>query len=545
VETQRRQQVLKLSLRAKFFLYSNAVIVGTMSLLAFLADVHNRGRAYSLMEQRTVQVTETLAILLGDTLGRGAQRPAETARYSARIDRYIEKVSAAERDAIRYITITNADGIVTHASPDTLVGRPLGPLVTCHACHGQIQATPLGGSLGSRAANASCACHDTSQPELSAEGLRARSRLAGGVGMTSRIVSPSSGERTFEVRMPLEAEGRWLGGLTVGFSLALVERRLAAIPRRLALVALLLILANSLLTAVYVETLIRPILRLNQIMKRAGGGDMAVRAPARRGDEVAELGAAFNRMMDELERARAQEKVHQTQLAHTEKMAAVGTLAAGVAHEVNNPLGGVLTCLENMRADPTNEEMRAKYLALIQSGVERIQHTVANLLGFSRQRPLNPEPTSINDRLRHVVELAAYQLRKAGVEVSFSLHPGDPRVTADRSQMEQLFLNLVLNALQAMPEGGTLTLQTGISEGQAFAEVRDTGRGIPPEIRDRIFDPFFTTRAVGRGTGLGLAVSDSIVAAHGGRIEVTSRVGVGSAFRVWLPRFEASIPEKA
>jgi signal transduction histidine kinase len=293
-----------------------------------------------------------------------------------------------------------------------------------------------------------------------------------------------------------------------------------------------------------VEALIRPILSLHQVMKRAAQGELHVRARADRGDEVAELGAAFNRMMDELQRARDQEKVHQTQLAHAEKMAAVGTLAAGVAHEVNNPLSGVLTCLENMRADPSNEEMRAKYLALIQGGVERIQHTVANLLGFSRQRPVHPEPTSINDRLRHVVELAAYQLRKGGVEVSFNLHASDPRVMADRSQMEQLFLNLVLNALQAMPAGGTLTLQTGVSDGQAFGEVRDTGRGIPAEIRDRIFDPFFTTRGVGRGTGLGLAVSDSIVAAHGGRIEVTSRVGVGSAFRVWLPRFETPAAEK-
>jgi two-component system NtrC family sensor kinase len=492
--------VLKLGLRTKFFLYSNTVIVVTMSLVAVVADVHDRRQAYDAMESRNRKTTEALGVLLTDTLTRAEPRPEEAARYAARIDRYLQEMLAGNRGIIRYLVVTDPAGVVTHATGAVSVGRRFD---------------------------------------------RAVRGATGATETVGEIVTPSPGERVLEVRVPLDAPGRRFGGLAIGFSLAPIERQLLEIPRRLVVAAVLLIVANSILTAIYVEALIGPVLTLHQIMKRAGRGELNVRARGDRGDEVAELGAAFNRMMAELERARDQEKVHQTQLAHAEKMAAVGTLAAGVAHEVNNPLSGVLTCLENMRGDPSNEEMRAKYLTLIQGGVERIQHTVANLLGFSRQRPLHPEPTSINDRLRHVVELAAYQLRKGGVEVSFNLHPSDPRVMADRSQMEQLFLNLVLNALQAMPEGGTLTLQTGVSDGQAFGEVRDTGRGIPPEIRDRIFDPFFTTRGVGRGTGLGLAVSDSIVAAHGGRIEVTSRVGVGSAFRVWLPRFEAPAAESA
>jgi two-component system NtrC family sensor kinase len=492
-------RVLKLGLRAKFFLYSNTVIVATMSLVALLAQAHDRSQAHEAMESRSARVSEVLAALITDTLVRGEERPAEAARYSARIDRYIQEILAANGEAIRYVTLTDPSGVVTHSSLAVLVGQRFE-----QAVHG-----------------------------------------AGRGQSTSEVMTMLSGGSVLEVRLPLEAVGRPLGELAIGFSLASVERTLEASPRQLAVVALLLMLVNSILTAVYVEALIRPILSLHQIMKRAGHGDLAVRAPADRGDEVGELGAAFNRMMDELGQARDLEKVRQTQLAHTEKMAAVGTLAAGVAHEVNNPLGGVLTCLENIRADPTNEAMRAKYLGLIQSGVERIQRTVANLLDFSRKRPLRLEPTSVNDCLRRVVDLATYQLRKGGVEVRYGLHPGEPRVMADRSQMEQLFLNLVLNALQAMPDGGALTLQTGVADGQVFAEVRDSGRGIPPEIRDRIFDPFFTTRGVGQGTGLGLAVSDSIVAAHGGRIEVTSRVGAGSTFRVQLPRYESAAAERA
>jgi two-component system NtrC family sensor kinase len=491
-------RVLKLGLRAKFFLYSNTVIVATMSLVALLAQAHERTQAYGAMEARSGKVTELMGALLTDTLVRAAERPAEAARYSARIDRYIQEVVVTHGEAIRYVVLTDASGLVTHSSLPSRIGERFDRAV----------------------------------------------RRGKDGPVTTEIMTMLSGGHVLEVRLPLEVVGRRVGGLAIGFSLADVERNLQAVPRQLALVAVLLMVVNSILTAVYVEALIRPILSLHQIMQRPGRGDLTVRAPADRGDEVGELGAAFNRMMDELEQARDLEKVRQTQLAHTEKMAAVGTLAAGVAHEVNNPLGGVLTCLENIRADPSNEAMRSNYLALIQNGVERIQRTVANLLDFSRKRPLGLEPTSINDCLRRVVELTAYQLRKGGVEVRYGLHPGDPRVMADRSQMEQLFLNLVLNALQAMPDGGTLTLQTGVSDGQVFAEVRDSGRGIPPEIRDRIFDPFFTTRGVGRGTGLGLAVSDSIVAAHGGRIEVASRVGAGSTFRVQLPRFESAPGEK-
>jgi two-component system NtrC family sensor kinase len=528
--------LLKLGLRGKFFLYSNAAIVASVGLVAFLADVHDRSRAYEAVAQSDETATEALAVAFADTLARAAQRPQEAARYAARIDRYIERVLSGNESVIRYVVVSDQDGIVTHASLHELVGRPFAERPGAqHAVLNSRRGVP----------RASCACHNLSQPEVFGKHLGlAIHDAAGWAPTTTRVLDPPRGARTFEVRVPLEVAGRRWGELAIGYSLAPLENSLKAVPGRLLAVAVALVLVNSVLTAFYMESLIRPILGLHRTMKRAGAGDLTARAPARRGDEVGELASAFNRMMGELNDARDLESVRQTQLAHTEKMAAVGTLAASVAHEVNNPLAGVLTCLENMRADPANEELRSKYLPLIQSGVERIQRTVASLLDFSRPRPLHPEPVSINESLRGVVELAAYQLRKSGIDVRLGLDPGDPRVMADRSQMQQLFLNLVLNALQAMPDGGTLTLLTGVSDGQMFVEVRDTGRGIPPEIRDRIFDPFFTTRGVGLGTGLGLAVSDNIVAAHGGRIEVTSQVGVGSTFRVSLPRFEAA-PEQA
>jgi two-component system NtrC family sensor kinase len=538
--------VLKLGLRAKFFLYSNAMIAGTIGLVALLAYVHDRGRAIEVTQHLDRQVAGAVATLLAETLQRAEERPFEAARYSARVDRWMQRIGSTEWD-VRYVFVSGANGIVRHSSQAEQLGQPLGSQVaaTCLACHTRRPAELLGRGSGAGVSCVGCHSHPREARSAPRRGTTAGSGTAGGAGPTSDILTRPDGERILEVRVPLMAPDHVLGELAIGFSLAPVERRLEMVPRRLAVVALAMILVNSVLSAFYLEALLRPILALNRMMGRAARGDLSVRAVPGRSDEVGELSEAFNRLMDELGRARDLEAARQTQLAHTEKMAAVGTLAASVAHEVNNPLGGMLTCLENMRADPSDAEMRAKYLPLIQNGVERIQRTVANLLDFSRPRPLQPEPVSINDTLRRVVDLAAYQLRKSAVETRFALHPEDPHVMADRSQMEQLFLNLVLNALQAMPGGGLLTLLTGVSDGQAFAEVRDTGRGIPQEIRERIFDPFFTTRDPSCGTGLGLAVSDNIVAAHGGRVELTSRVGVGSAFRVFLPRSEPALVERA
>jgi signal transduction histidine kinase len=183
-----------------------------------------------------------------------------------------------------------------------------------------------------------------------------------------------------------------------------------------------------------------------------------------------------------------------------------------------------------MRDDPDDAEMRERYLELIRDGLSRIARTVSNLLDFARPRQMKLEPTSLNHSLTHMAELVGYQMRKSGVTVEMELDPSGAIVMADHFQMEQLFLNLCLNALKAMPDGGTLTLRTRRTERRVVTEICDTGTGIPESVRKRIFDPFFTTRDVGEGTGLGLAVTDAIVSAHRGTIEVASEVGEGSVF---------------
>jgi two-component system, NtrC family, sensor kinase len=479
--------MLRLGLRTKFFLYSNTLIVVTMGLVTVLAITHERDSRYEAIVSRGRSVAEALAIPITDAL---MYEQLGLVEESGLIENIIEEVMERNKDLVRYVVVADPNGRVTHTSLWDLLGhefdRALGP-------------------------------------------------EAVGKPPDVRIRTASWGERVLEVRTPLNISTRFWGSLAVGFSLAPIEQQVQTIAKRAVLVAVLLMLGNSILTAIYVETLIRPILGLYQTMKRAGRGDLSVRSHIERGDEVGGLAKAFNRMMDELEQVRELEKVRQSQLVHTEKMAAVGTLAAGVAHEVNNPLAGILTCIDSLRANPEDAEMRARYLDLIRDGITRIEHIVMNLLDFSRPREIKPEPTLVNLNLRHVAEMVEYQLRKNRVEVLFELTSEEPVVMADHVQVEQVFLNLVLNAIQAMPDGGVLTLRTRWFGERVVVEVIDTGSGIPEDIRERIFDPFFTTRGVGEGTGLGLAVSYSIVQAHGGAIEVKSSVGRGSTFRVVLP----------
>ena len=479
--------MLPLGLRTKFFLYSNTLIVVTMGVVALIGISHERDVRYEAIQGRGVSVTEALAIPISDAwINDAGGRVSDTGR----IENYIVEVLERNRDLMRYVVVADAAGVVTHSNRRELIGQRF---------------------------------------------RRARRADSASRGAEVEIRTSSWGERVLEVRAPLTRSTDFRGSVSVGFSLEPVEREVRAIAQRAALLAVMLMLGNSVLTALYVETLIRPILHLHQTMKRAGHGDYAARAIIRRGDEVGELADAFNRMMDELEEASERERVRQSQLLHTEKMAAVGTLAAGVAHEVNNPLAGILTCIEQIRSNPEDASQRQRYLDLMEDGIRRIAHIVENLLDFSRPRDIRPEPTPINHNLIHVVELLDYQLRRGKVEVKLELDPAEPIVLADHFQMEQLFLNLMLNALQAMPEGGGLTLRTRVRGALVIVEVSDTGTGIPEEIRDRIFEPFFSTREVGEGTGLGLAVSYSIVTAHRGGIEVDSTPGEGSTFRVRLP----------
>jgi signal transduction histidine kinase len=234
-------------------------------------------------------------------------------------------------------------------------------------------------------------------------------------------------------------------------------------------------------------------------------------------------------VLDELSRTQAQ-------LLHSEKLASLGVLAGGVAHEINNPLMVILGRTElTLMQDDLPAEAKSN-LDTIRQETERIAHIVQGLLTFARKsRQDKIETVSVNEVLERTLILSEHQLVVANVEVVRELAPDLPAIQANPGQLQQVFMNLIINAYHAMPSGGTLTIRTGpVPQRRVFIEVEDTGVGISAENLNRIFDPFFTTKEEGKGTGLGLAVSRNIIEGHGGIIGAESTPDVGTIFRVVL-----------
>jgi signal transduction histidine kinase len=248
-----------------------------------------------------------------------------------------------------------------------------------------------------------------------------------------------------------------------------------------------------------------------------------------------ELGEAYQKLNEYTQRL----KDSQEQLIQSEKLSSLGQLAASIAHEVNNPLSGILMYTQlltkRINSDKATKESTLDYLAKMESELVRSTGLVRNLLDFARQSAPALVEADLNDIVNRVLELTAHSARLNKVEVVKELDPSLPRLTADANQLQQVCTNLVVNAIQAMPQGGRLTLRTSLADSQLKLEVQDTGSGISPENMRKLFTPFFSTKKEVKGVGLGLAVSYGIIQRHRGKIEVQSEEGKGTTFTVYLP----------
>lgn len=257
-------------------------------------------------------------------------------------------------------------------------------------------------------------------------------------------------------------------------------------------------------------------------------------------DKITMMGETFNNMMAVLEQRVDEKEELQRQLFSSSKLAAIGELAAGVAHEINNPLTGILGSAVLMKSHPQDAATFQKRLAIIESEALRARDIVRNLLDFSRQGNLKRSPASIEQLLEHTLFLMHHQADMSSVRINTSFDSGLPELVIDGNQMKQVFINIIHNAIQSMPQGGQLDISSGLrvgGAGEGLVEVAftDTGVGMDEHAAARIFDPFFTTKRVGEGTGLGLSVSQRIVDEHGGTITVASEPGKGSVFTITLP----------
>jgi two-component system NtrC family sensor kinase len=291
--------------------------------------------------------------------------------------------------------------------------------------------------------------------------------------------------------------------------------------------------------------ILRPVYLLIEASKEVSAGNLNPLIDLRQApkSEIGILQKTFQEMLESVrERYRRQKVESEIQLLQSEKQASIGRLAAGVAHEINNPLTGVLTFTHLLlRRKDLPEEVR-KDLETVAQATDRVRKIIKGLLDFSRQTALYPEPLNLHNLVRSTVALVENQALVKGILLKFEPGENIPPVTADTSQIQSVLLNILLNALDATDPGGSVAITSRLQSspekaGQRGVDlvVTDTGCGIPPENITKLFDPFFSTKEVGQGTGLGLSVSYGIVERHGGAIRVKSEVGKGSTFTIWLP----------
>jgi signal transduction histidine kinase len=265
-------------------------------------------------------------------------------------------------------------------------------------------------------------------------------------------------------------------------------------------------------------------------------GDFEKRIPVSSKDEIGELAVAFNDMAGGLKERDVELKKAYQQVIHSEKMAAFGQIGAGITHEIKNPLAGIIGQAMLAMRKLDDESPIAKNIKLIKSETERCLDIVKNLLTFTRQEKAVFEPVDVNHVVETTIRLIAHQLAIRGIDLEQEISEVPGKIHGNGNQLEQVLLNIIINAHDAMDDGGKLKIETGvIDDDKVRISIADNGPGIPEEVRAKIFEPFFTTKEAGKGTGLGLSVSYGIIKEHNGIIEVHSEIGKGTTFLITLP----------
>lgn len=285
------------------------------------------------------------------------------------------------------------------------------------------------------------------------------------------------------------------------------------------------------------KQILKPLAPMIRMAHQVIDGDLSARITDTAIGEMGELCKVINQMADAVwQREERLKLTTRQQIGQSEKLASIGRLAAGIAHEINNPLTGVLTFAHLLRQNENFSEQDHQDLDVIIQETTRVREIVRGLLDFARESPSTRNPLNLNETIEQTLKLVRSQKEFREVTIRQELDGNLPPVKADKNQLQQVLLNLCLNACEAMPDGGELTISTSPREdGQVIVQVRDTGHGIAQENLEKIFDPFFTTKPVGKGTGLGLSVSYGIVQSHGGDIEVDSEIGKGTTFTLSFP----------
>jgi len=484
---------------------------------------------------------------LTEEVMRGAFRISETIKRSTRYDmlrnlredlhQMIETIG--QQEGLEKIRVFNKDGQIMFSSDKSDIGEMVDKKAeACYACHSAEK--PL----------ERLNIPDRSRVFTSKEGHRV-------LGVISAIYNePDCYTPDCHAHPP---EQKVLGVLDIGMSLADVDGEIKGAQNKMIFFAVIAFLVISVTIGISINRYItRPVRELVKGTKKIAEGDLDYSIPIKTEGEIAQLASSFSQMTSDLKKAdeklmewgkTLEQKVQQrteelrkteNQLIQSDKVASLGKLAAGVAHEINSPLTGILTYSSLLlkakeEGDPDKED-----LEVIVNETNRCKKIVKGLLDFARQTEPQKVLSDINEVIDKSIDLVSHQASMQNVKIRKETEPNLPKTMIDVGQIQQVFINILLNAIEAMPQGGTLTVSSDMGDGMAAIRFTDTGVGIPKEVLPKILDPFFTTKKQGKGTGLGLSVSYGIIERHRGKLEVKSQVGKGTTFTVRLP-----IKEKA
>jgi two-component system NtrC family sensor kinase len=507
------------SLKAKILL---SVIIAVVVVEGIFLYLNIRS-----LSQQMIEKTEEEAFNLSETI-RLSIRNAMIMDRRDEYQRIIDDV--AQGKGIREVRIFNKQGEITVSSDRSKVGTVVDKKAeACYGCHREGEAKVL-------------------LPSDSKTRIYHTER-----GSVLGLIDPIYNEPSCYSCHPKTTNV--LGVLDTTISLQDLQKEEAQIYNQMLISGVISVILLSLLLSLLLTRFVnRPIRRLLAATKTAAHGNLDQAVSIRSHDELGELSESFNNMISELKRSRdaiedwtqtlehrVQERTQelqqvQDQLVRAGKMAALGELAAGVAHEINNPLTGVLTFSSLILKKLDESHPWKKDMENIVQQTTRCRNIVRGLLDFARQRKPDKKEWDIHTLIDRTVILVENQARFQNIKIVKEFKTGIPMLFLDGDQIQQVFMNIIINAADAMAgDGGTLTIRTNMKDGMAEVSFTDSGCGIAKEHLSKLFDPFFTTKETGKGTGLGLAISYGIIQSHGGDIGVESKVGKGSTFRIKLP----------
>ncbi|MFZ2198511.1 MAG: ATP-binding protein, partial [Thermodesulfovibrionales bacterium] len=333
----------------------------------------------------------------------------------------------------------------------------------------------------------------------------------------------------------------------------ILTREIKAIFLRVLMLALIISFSGTVIIYVAAKRVSMPLIKLTESVRMFGIEGAVKKIESESDDEFGKLASAFNKMAEDLSKREDEKKALEDQLINAKKMEAVGTLSRGIAHDFNNILATIKGASFILKKKLGENSPLQQYIQKVNTSLERADNLIQSLLAFSKGQGIDPQPVNINSLIKKWVPFCV-TCSDSHIQCTFSLSDKNLIVMADQTQMEQILLNLITNARQAMLQGGLLTIATdtvfiGHHNGKDYPSlmpgeyvtisVADTGTGIREELLDRIFEPFFTTKEIGKGTGLGLSIAYGIINQYQGLIDVATQTGAGTIFTVYLPRHKA------